>query len=92
MTGSSAFFASHPYLVVLKMHSFTSPALALAALAAFPVVSAHGYVSGIVAGGKWYLGSNPNWYYLPSKPVTAGWYALNQDNGFVSPSAYGTQV
>jgi hypothetical protein len=72
------------------MYSFTIPAVALSALAALPAVSAHGYVSGIVAGGKWYLGSNPNWYYLSSKPATAGWYALNQDNGFVSPDAFGT--
>lgn len=74
------------------MHSFTIPSMAIAAIAALPAVSAHGYVSGIVSGGKWYLGGNPNWFYMSAKPATAGWYALNQDNGFVSPDAYGTQV
>jgi cellulase len=76
------------------MHSFTVPSIAVAAIAALPAVSAHGYVSGIVAGGKWYVGSNPNWYYQPAgaKVDTAGWYAMNQDNGFVSPDAFATQV
>jgi len=65
---------------------------AAAAFALIPSVAAHGYVSSIVTGGKTYPGSNPNWYYLPSSQIvpTAGWFALNQDNGFVSPSAYGT--
>jgi hypothetical protein len=41
------------------MHSLTAPSLALAALAAIPAVSAHGYVSGIVSGGKWYKATDP---------------------------------
>ena len=58
---------------------------AIAALALLPTASAHGYVSSIVAGGKTYLGSNPNWYYQPAGQVvpTAGWFALNQDNGML---------
>nr|OQO31192.1 hypothetical protein B0A51_01571 [Rachicladosporium sp. CCFEE 5018] len=66
--------------------------LAAAVIALVPQVAAHGYVAAITAGGKTYQGSNPNWYYQPSGQVvpTAGWFALNQDNGFVSPSAYGT--
>ncbi|KAK5163601.1 uncharacterized protein LTR77_010550 [Saxophila tyrrhenica] len=73
------------------MHSVTISSIAVAAIAALPAVSAHGFVSGIVSGGKWYKGSDPNWFYGSSKPPTAGWYALNQDNGFVAPDAYGTQ-
>jgi len=73
------------------MHSFTLPAAALAVIAAIPAVSAHGYVSGVVAGGKWYEGASPNWIYSASKPAQAGWYAYNQDNGFVAPSEYGDQ-
>jgi cellulase len=32
-----------------------------------------------------------NWFYLPANQVvaTAGWLALNQDNGFVEPASYG---
>ncbi|KAM3423274.1 AA9 family lytic polysaccharide monooxygenase [Cercospora zeina] len=63
--------------------------VALLAAAAPALVSAHGHVSGIVSGGKWYSGTDPNWFYQGSKPNTAGWYANNQDNGFVEPSAFG---
>ncbi|KAK0333915.1 hypothetical protein LTS16_024166 [Friedmanniomyces endolithicus] len=73
------------------MHSFTLPAAALAALAALPAVSAHGYVSGVVAGGKWYPGASPQWIYDNPKPQQAGWFAYNQDNGFVAPAEYGDQ-
>jgi cellulase len=57
------------------------------------LVSAHGYVSGIkVNGGSVIAGANPNWYYLPADqiPVTPGWKALNQDNGFVEPNSFGS--
>jgi hypothetical protein len=69
------------------MHVFGLPA-ALAALAAIPLVSAHGYVQSVVADGKSYSGTSPEWFYHAEKPDTAGWYAQNQDNGFVAPSAY----
>ena len=31
-----------------------------------------------------------NWFYTSSTPATAGWLALNQDNGFVEPNSFGT--
>jgi len=60
--------------------------------ALLPLIAAHGYIATVVAGGQTYSDvSNPNWYYQQgSKPQKAGWFALNQDNGFVSPSAFGT--
>lgn len=69
------------------MPSFTSIA-AVAAFSAGTLVSAHGTISGVVSGGKWYSGTSPNWIY-GTKPDTAGWYAQNQDNGFVGPDSYG---
>lgn len=70
------------------MHSFTAPVVALAAVAAIPAVSAHGYVSGVVSGGTWYAGASPQWIYESTKPQQAGWFAYNQDLGYVSPSDY----
>ena len=70
------------------MHSFTLPAIALAAIVAIPTVSAHGYVSGVVSGGKWYAGTSPQWFYETTKPQQAGWFALDQDLGYVAPDAY----
>ncbi|SMQ48266.1 unnamed protein product [Zymoseptoria tritici ST99CH_3D7] len=69
------------------MPSFTNIA-AIAALAALPLVSAHGYIESVAVNGKSYVGTSPEWFYQQSKPDRAGWYAKNQDNGFVSPSAY----
>ncbi|KAK2760369.1 hypothetical protein FQN54_002439 [Arachnomyces sp. PD_36] len=68
----------------------TATALGAALLPSF--VSAHGYVSNVTVGGKTFPGSDPVWFYFPddSRPETAGWDALNQDLGFVSPSAFGT--
>jgi cold shock CspA family protein len=57
------------------------------------IVNAHGHVRGVTVNGKgWTPGADPVWYYLPadSKPVTAGWNALNQDNGFVEPASMGS--
>ena len=70
------------------MHSFTVPAVALAAIVALPSVNAHGYVSGVVSGSKWYPGASPQWIYESTKPQQAGWFAYNQDLGFVAPDAY----
>jgi hypothetical protein len=28
------------------------------------------------------------WFYQTTKPDTAGWYAENQDNGYVAPDAF----
>ncbi|KAI1171268.1 lytic polysaccharide monooxygenase [Nemania sp. FL0916] len=72
------------------------PSLATVAAVSFTLArlaSAHGYVDGVkVNQGAFIAGCNPNWYYQPAgtAPATPGWQALNQDNGFVSPSAYGT--
>ncbi|EMR70622.1 hypothetical protein MGN70_009941 [Eutypa lata] len=71
----------------------SSLAAAFALLPLLQLASAHGYVSGIsVNGGTVIEGANPNWYYLPegTAPETPGWQALNQDNGFVAPDAFGT--
>ncbi|KAF2179518.1 lytic polysaccharide monooxygenase [Zopfia rhizophila CBS 207.26] len=67
--------------------------LLLGAASLLPILtSAHGFVRGVTTSGAWTAGSDPVWYYYPadSKPVTAGWDSLNQDLGFVSPSAYQT--
>lgn len=57
-------------------------------------VKAHGFVRGVTDNGAWTAGSDPVWYYYKQNgqalPVTAGWDALNQDNGFVEPAALGT--
>ena len=54
--------------------------------------SAHGFVKGVNVKGTFTNGSDPVWFYYPanSRPQTAGWDALNQDNGFVEPAAVGT--
>ncbi|CZT15219.1 related to endoglucanase IV precursor [Ramularia collo-cygni] len=51
-------------------------------------VSAHGHVSGVVSNGQWYAGTTPEWTYQAEKPNTAGWYANNQDNGYVDPTVF----
>lgn len=74
--------------------SFAQDAIiaAIAALALAPTADAHGHVSSISVNGKTYPGSDPSWYYLPANQVvaTAGWLALNQDNGFIEPANFGT--
>lgn len=70
------------------MPSIANIAALAAALSTIPLVSAHGYIDGITSGGKWYSGTSPSWIYGTEKPNTAGWYADNQDNGFVPPSSY----
>ncbi|KAL6248134.1 hypothetical protein RBB50_004389 [Rhinocladiella similis] len=55
------------------------------ALALVSKVSAHGIVSGIVAGGQWYSGYNPSFQYQNPPPVVAGWsIPEDKDYGFVS--------
>ena len=67
-------------------------AAALAATLLPSLASAHGYVSTVTVQDKVSPGADPVWFYYPddSRPQTAGWDALNQDLGFVSPSAFGT--
>ncbi|KAL1584673.1 hypothetical protein WHR41_06880 [Cladosporium halotolerans] len=69
----------------IKMNA-ASAAAVFAALAAVPAVSAHGYVESITADGKTVDGTSPNWIY--NEADTPGWYAKNQDNGFVAPDSY----
>ncbi|KAK3670932.1 hypothetical protein LTR78_009210 [Recurvomyces mirabilis] len=72
------------------MHASTTAAGAvLAVIAALPAVSAHGYVASVISGGTTYAGASPQWFYSSTKPTQAGWFAYNQDNGFVAPSEYG---
>jgi hypothetical protein len=79
------------FLAIFNMRSSTV-LIALTSSLLSPGVKAHGFVRGVTVNGQWTAGSDPVWYYLPanSKPVTAGWDALNQDNGFVEPAAMGT--
>ena len=76
------------FALAFEMHSLFAPAVALAAIVAIPAVTAHGYVSGVVSGGKYYPEGGPNWIYQSTKPQQAGWFAYNQDLGFVAPSEY----
>jgi len=74
------------------MPSFAT--IAAAALAAIvPAVSAHGHISEVTnAAGKVYKSGN-GWIYNQPNPEFAdsvGWFAKNQDNGFVDPSMYET--
>ncbi|GAB7340816.1 hypothetical protein MBLNU457_7180t1 [Dothideomycetes sp. NU457] len=65
--------------------------VALSAVAAFaPLIEAHGYVAGIVAGGVSYGGYNPSYMYSNPPPKVAGWTTNDLDNGFVSPDAFAT--
>lgn len=73
----------------IRMHQSAVIAALAAALSTVPLVSAHGYVSGVVAGGKYFAGTSPNWN-SGEKTDTCGWYAENQDNGFVKPSEFST--
>ncbi|KAF2654960.1 lytic polysaccharide monooxygenase [Lophiostoma macrostomum CBS 122681] len=55
-------------------------------------VDAHGFVRGVTVKSTWTPGADPVWYYYAAgtAPVTAGWNAYNQDNGFVPPSSLQT--
>lgn len=71
----------------IKMNAASAAAI-LAALAFMPAVSAHGHVASITANGETVDGTTPEWIYNESN--TPGWYAKNQDNGFVEPSSFGS--
>ncbi|KAF7541134.1 hypothetical protein G7054_g880 [Neopestalotiopsis clavispora] len=74
------------------MSSFKS-SIALASAFASTAL-AHGTVSGFVTDGTWNQGFLLDYYYEKinegSFPDIAAWYAEDTDNGFVSPSSYGT--
>ena len=75
------------------MMDILTVAIAIAAtVSVFPLVSAHGFVSGVVSNGQWYAGSDPSWIYAAERPNRPGWYAYNQDWGYVAPSEYNDQV
>lgn len=81
---------SHRNFKPIKMHSISTAGIAAlaAALSVIPHVSAHGYISGVMSGGKYYENTSPNWVYSTEKADTPGWYAYDQDNGFVAPDEY----
>ena len=55
------------------------------------LVAAHGYVSGIVADGVYYLGYNPAFQYANPAPAVAGWSDPEDlGNGFIDPNNYTT--
>ncbi|KAL1836236.1 hypothetical protein VTJ49DRAFT_5398 [Mycothermus thermophilus] len=63
----------------------------LASLTGAALVAAHGHVSHIIVNGVQYRNYIPTTdFYSPNPPVVMGWSALNQDNGFVEPSNFGT--
>jgi cold shock CspA family protein len=71
---------------------YTSALLLGAIAILLDTASAHGFVKTVNVKGTYTNGSDPVWYYYPkdSRPQTAGWDALNQDNGFVEPNSVGT--
>ncbi|KAH7313189.1 putative endoglucanase/cellulase, partial [Rhexocercosporidium sp. MPI-PUGE-AT-0058] len=51
-------------------------------------VSAHGFATGIVADGVYYVGYNPNYKYMATQPVVVGWSTPEDtDIGFVNSYA-----
>ncbi|KAL8750522.1 MAG: hypothetical protein Q9199_007006, partial [Rusavskia elegans] len=70
------------------MSTFKLVALA-AALASISSVSAHGKVSGIVAGGVYHPGYTINYAYSPSHPPLAAWSVPeDKDTGFINPGSF----
>lgn len=53
-------------------------------------VAAHGHISNVVINGVSYEGyDGPRYYGNPNAPNVFGWTISQQDNGFVSPDAFG---
>lgn len=67
----------------IKMNAPIAAAI-LAALV--PAVTAHGHVETITTDGTTTDNTTPNWVY--NEVDGPGWYAKNQDNGFVDGSSY----
>lgn len=61
-------------------------AAALSVLSMAAAVKAHGHVATIIADGTEYPGGIPS----GASADAVGWAAANQDNGFVSPDAFGS--
>jgi lytic cellulose monooxygenase (C1-hydroxylating) len=71
------------------MLSTAVAASVLAAIAALPAVNAHGYVENVIMpDGTVVFAGDPTWPYK-TNPQQPGWFAMNQDNGFVAPAEYG---
>ena len=60
-------------------------------LASVASVAAHGHVTNIVVNGvSWQTYDPTSFPYMSSPPTVIGWSYEGQDNGFVSPDAYGS--
>ncbi|KAG2420775.1 endoglucanase IV precursor [Aspergillus terreus] len=65
--------------------------IATGILASATLVAGHGYVSGIVADGKYYSGYLVDKYsYMDDPPETIGWSTTATDLGFVDGTGYDT--
>jgi cellulase len=51
-------------------------------------VSAHGYVTGIVAEGKYFMGYTPNFQYMNPKPKVPSWSAGGYGHGGIQPNMF----
>lgn len=61
----------------------------VAVLATLSKVSAHGMVSGIVAGGQYYPGYTIGFAYTPNPPPVVGWsIPEDKDTGYVNPGNF----
>ncbi|KAL8886231.1 MAG: hypothetical protein Q9205_003095 [Flavoplaca limonia] len=70
------------------MSSFNLAALATL-LASLSTVSAHGKVSGIIAGGVYHPGYTINYAYSPSHPDMPAWAVPeDKDTGFINPGNF----
>ncbi|KAF2429658.1 glycoside hydrolase [Tothia fuscella] len=59
------------------------------ALGTVATVSAHGHVTGIVAGGKYYMGYTPNFQYMNPVPKVPAWSAGGYGMGGIVAGQYG---
>ncbi|KAL8925943.1 MAG: hypothetical protein Q9208_003256 [Pyrenodesmia sp. 3 TL-2023] len=70
----------------MSVYTWTAVAATFAALS---TVSAHGKVSGIVAGGQYYPGYTIDFAYRDDPPPVVGWSVpQNKDTGFVNPANF----
>ncbi|KAK2759052.1 hypothetical protein FQN54_003151 [Arachnomyces sp. PD_36] len=62
----------------------------LLGLALVPQAAAHGHVSGITIDGTFYSGWLDSFPHVPNPPDVIAWSTTVTDNGFVSPSQFGS--
>jgi cold shock CspA family protein len=72
------------------MPNLSLSTLLIPILSLLPYATAHGAVHGIVVDGQWYPGWDAAMRYQNPIPAVAGWQADNLDNGFISPSSFGS--